>query len=164
MLTTLLLAGCSSPDGGAHPAAFELSDGSTLVVMLPEDARAETRERAVRYRMRSGITVTVEEIEVDERRTGEPHDAEHVARAIVERAELGDPTGALTERACTARGRPARCMTGWMQGERGRSAVRGLVLDSTQRIVLVLATRPTSDPRSPAPELDAILESADWGG
>lgn len=139
LVAGLALAGCQ---GGVHTERWELPDGTAIELDLGEPAHREAADGRVRWRLDSGLTVTIQDLAGDERSPQGRRTARAVADALVERMELGERDGELSTYGCRAGGADAECVSGWMAHREQRFARRGAVLEAGARIVWIDVSAP----------------------
>jgi hypothetical protein len=140
-IALILAASCTtqvpgSPDHvGAEAVA--LPDGTRLTLDVGVEIRRDEQDGRVALHGVDGLVVTVQEVGVEDRESGErtPRD---VAAALAERVELGEREGELEHHACRAGGVDAECLVGWMVSADGdRVARRGTLVRAGNRIVWI---------------------------
>ncbi len=134
--TLLACAGCASP-APEPPLLFELSDrGVVALPALALERPPERDEARVAFALASGLSVTLQSVETAERLPrGEQRDPASVAAALATRLELGERAGELAASPCTVAGRPASCLSGWMERDGRRYARDGAVFALGDRVV-----------------------------
>jgi hypothetical protein len=131
MLAVTLTACTAAPP----PEAWALGDGTVLELDLGEDSTAEADDARVRYRLASGLTVSVQELARAERMPGGQRTVRSVTEALQSRLELGERPGSLVRTACAVSGVRAECLSGWMERDGTRFARHGAVFEAGDRIV-----------------------------
>lgn len=133
------LAGCEAP---AVSESWQLSDSTGLEFDLGEPGQREVADGRVRWRLESGLTVTVQELAADDRMPEGRRTARSVADALTTRLELGEHNGELSTHRCRAGPVDAECVIGWMEYREQRFARCGAVLEAGQRIVWIDVSAP----------------------
>ena len=139
MSLVVALAGC---EGQGVSESWQLSDSTGLQLDLGEPGQREVADGRVRWRLESGLTVTLQEIATDERMPEGRRTVRSVASALVARLELGEHDGELSTHRCRAGPVDAECVFGWMEYREQRFARRGAVLEAGQRVVWIDVSAP----------------------
>lgn len=131
----LACAAVACEPSGPYTERWELSDGSAIELDLGGPSEHEARDGKALYRLAGGVVVTVQELDRDARLPAGDRTPLSVARALVERVELGEREGELATHRCRVGQQHAECVTGWtVRGDR-RFARHGAVFEIGARIV-----------------------------
>lgn len=149
-LAALAVAGCTS----TPPRVWTAPDGSSLQLELDAVSGVDEEEGRVRYRLESGLTVSLQAIDRDARLPGTDRDPDNVAEALATRVELEGAGGELTATPCTVLSSAgARCVQGWMEHGGREHARSGAVFELGSQIVWL-------DVAGPRERADEVREAA----
>ncbi len=156
-LVACAVVACES--SGPYTERWELSDGSAIELDLGGPSEHEARDGKALYRLAGGVVVTVQELDRDARLPAGDRTPLSVARALVERVELGEREGELAIHGCRVGEHGAECVTGWTgRGDR-RFARHGAVFEIGARIVWLDVAGPVDAQVDVSRKAREILES-----